>query len=202
MMKDVIKLDKLNILFIPITTLFGLSLWLIMAIVGWILIPIHAALKRYKTVTSGFDNTRQILVFKDWYMYPWSSDEDGIDWVAHPNDWHESRFIRIIRWSCMRNAVGNHRFVWPLSLKIESERVGYIASKGFKREWSNDRTKDFWYIAWQGFRGCIRIHYKSWRIWLGWKIYPSDIDDIQPLWRQSGVGIAKQFKKMRDYHAR
>lgn len=185
-----------------LTTLLGLIAWGVLALLGWILIPIMAYLERYEYKTSPFDESRQILVWKDSFMYIWSSDEDGIDWFAHPNDKADTTFKRIINWSAKRNAVGNHRFVPPLGLVLDPSKIEYVASKGFQREWSNDRTKDFWYVARQGYRACIRIHYKSWRIWLGWKIYPYDQVEVQPLWRKSGVGIAKQFKKMRDYHAR
>jgi hypothetical protein len=188
-------------------------LWLLMALLGWILVPIMTKLKRYHTVTSRFDSSRQIVVFKDWFMYPWSSDEDGIDGHANKETYDPDFFKRVINWSCKRNAVGNHRFIWPFQLILEPCEIKFIASKGYTKGDVKNIDANFWYIAWQGYRASFRIHYKRLRIWVGWKIYPmdqkevcdcvADIEDprdhIEVYWRRYGVGIAKQFKMMRHY---
>jgi hypothetical protein len=172
----------------------------IMVIIGWIIIPIVALLKRYHYVASRFEPSRQILVFKDKFMYPWSSDEDGINWHANEETRYEGTFKQIIMWSAKRNAVGNSRFVFPFKLTVDSSKIKYIASSNFNKGDENNIDKNFWYIAWQGNRGCFRLHFNRLRIWIGTKLYPRDQDYIEPEWRKSGTGITIiQFKMMRDY---
>lgn len=177
-----------------------LAFRVIMVIIGWVVIPIAALCRAYSSSKSG---GQTVWHFTWKWMFLWDNYEDGI-----ANDTYvkfNSMFMRIVYWSCFRNPVNNLRIVPYLSCKIDPERVDFRGSFG-GRESSEVAIRTYdtkvpqWFYCWQGlysnFYWQFNAFGKLWRLWIGWKIYPTDIYGVTE-YRKLGAGFATQFKRVK-----
>lgn len=184
------------IYFIPAWIVFT-AIQFPLLLLGLILIPLIAKLKRYEVRKSKvFD--KDILSWKDKWMWPWGNEEDSILNGAQYYD-AGSTFKQIVYWSAVRNPVNNLRYTPILSLKIESDKVEFIGSNVADIK-EYDHNIEMWYLCWHGIYSNLRVQTKIfgslWRFWIGWKIYPED--SIRPVvgHRVPGAGVAYQIKKL------
>jgi len=189
------ELSTQIILWIPMFTLETLLM-----ILGWIVVPIGAALKLYdwRIGKDGAGNQRMEAHFTPRWLWLWSNDEDGI-----ANDTYvkfNSEFLQILYWSCVRNPVNNLRFVPILSVEINPLKVMYFGTFGSSAGVVDMYDKDdisFWYYCWHGLYSNLRINFKlfKWRFrfWIGWKVYPQDIKGVTD-YRKDSAGFAIQLK--------
>lgn len=202
---------------IPSWILFYI-LRVLLIILGWIVVPIVVAFKAYKKRPNSSVETVNYDFTWNWVNAVWGNYEDGI-----ANDTYvkfESMFMRILYWSCFRNPVNNLRIAPYLSCKINPRDVRFIGSFGrctkeiswhayhlckdlnpegkFYRDIMKYDTKvPQWYFAWHGFYSCFYWTFmfrgQLRRLWIGWKIYPTDIYGVTE-YRKYGAGFATQFK--------
>jgi len=176
-------------------------------VLGYIVVPIAAALELYETKS---DLLAGNIVFRQHWtwriLWLWGNDEDGISWYGDP-EW--PNFVKIVYSQCWRNPANNLRYVPFLSVKIDPKRVRFIGSLG---DWdykylSEDAVRNydrdevtFWSFTWCGFysnfRWQFRLGGKVWRLWQGWKICPEDIYGVpESSHRFKSAGFATQFKR-------
>lgn len=137
-----------------------------------------------------------------WWVWPYGNDEDGVDglrggspdqkwWADKTASMSQAR--RIWQWAAVRNPVDNLRWVPLLNPKIDPSRVRFV---GMDHEPA--KGEGGWYFAWQGFYSCLRWESKTWRLWIGAKLKPTDrlgIDPSDP--RAIRCDFALQFKRIR-----
>ena len=185
--------------------LAGLLLQTAGALVGFVVIPILLAFKAYRyRETKVYTDGRMVLSFPDW-AWIWNNEEDGVDGIAQTatmrrpfkNDaWNVKMSkatprTRIWQWAALRNPANNLRFTWPIRLKINPAKLHYRVFGPL------DQYKGIngWFI-WQGLKSGLRLDYKQWRFWIGWKIKPFDAGGIEKTdYRYPGAGLAIQFKR-------
>lgn len=186
--------------------LLSLPLWLaflalrtLLILVGWIVVPISAALGAYEKYqgADGVGTPRDQYRFTWRWMWLWDNQEDGI-----ANDTYvkfDSMFMRIVYWSCFRNPVNNLRYVPLLSCKIDPSDVYFIGSKDLALSYDKKPAEVEWFYAWHGVYSNIWVQFEMfggiWRFWLGWKIFPSDMYGVST-YRKDGAGFAIQFKRL------
>lgn len=177
-------------------------------IIGWVMVPLAAICRAYEKTDDNLDKPADGPIYQfTWpIMFVWGNYEDGI---ANRNyKQFDSMFMQIVYWSCIRNPVNNLRVMPILSCKIEPKRVEFIGSFGHLH--GNSMSKNLtetiksydtkipqWFFAWHGlysnFYWQFNLFGKLRRIWVGWKIYPTDIYGVTK-YRESGAGFAQQFK--------
>ena len=172
---------------------------IVMIVLGWFFVPLAAFFGAYYGIYDQLKDQKgefPIVYHFTWpFMYPWDNDEDGIAnqtyWIA-PN-----YFLQIVYWSCVRNPVNNLRFVPYLKLDIDPTKVQFIGNLDDVEKY--DTKIPQWFLCWQGIKSCIYIQWKMfgglWRFWLGWKVYPTDVNGVTP-YRKNGAGFATQFKRV------
>lgn len=186
---------------IPII-IFALIVDVIFILLGWILVPIASLSKAY-VMTNGYDgagNPRPIFHFTWDFMYPWDNVEDGI---ANSTYWKSSNmFLQIIYWSCIRNPANNLRVMPLMSIKIDPKLVQWIGGPHLDPMlYDLKPPKTEWFYAWQGPYASLWWQYRSIasgkivRLWIGWSIYPSDVNGVTP-YRQNGAGFKIQWKDL------
>jgi hypothetical protein len=148
-------------------------------ILGWILVPIAAALKAHtKTPVDGLDGNGQPRVdyhFTWKFMYVWDNWEDGIcagrQYLDLPGE-----FLQIVYWSCVRNPINNTRVAPILSCTIDPKRVKYIGSRGWPQEYDKKPASSEYFYAWCGVYANLWWQFKVrgsvYRLWIGHKIMP------------------------------
>lgn len=183
---------------VPSWILFEILIDIPLMLLGWILIPIMAGLKRYEVRQSQV-NTNMIFAWKDSFMWVWGNEEDGILGGAEYFDPDISEWRHIVLWCANRNPTNNLRYVPGLSLMINKERVGYIGNMSDIKLY--DTPIPQWFFAWQGFYTGFWWQFvlfgKLKRFWIGFKIYPTDTLLQTSLgYRLHGAGFALQFKSV------
>jgi hypothetical protein len=173
------------------TWIIFLFVYLSLVMLGWLLVPIAAAFGSYNQTDLGSNKWH----FNWPFMWLWDNDEDGIandSYYKAPN-----MFLQILYWSAWRNPVNNLRYVPYLSCKINPARVWFTGS--LLNIYSYDTPIPQWFIAWQGIYGCWYWQFRPlehlYRLWIGWKIYPTDIYGVTE-YRKRGAGFAIQFKRV------
>jgi hypothetical protein len=175
--------------------LYSIILWPTMALItvplyllGWILVPIAAALKAYyfEDTLTIYGESRRMTHFTWDFMFLWDNWEDGILAGKHYKDF-KNDFLQIIFWSCQRNPINNLRIVPYLSCKIQPEKIGYVLLGNSKRFfcWQLPYTVFYWefvFIKW------------PMRFWCGWKLWPEDKQRTEFGYRQKGAGFTCQVK--------
>lgn len=171
-------------------------------ILGFILVPIAAVCGAYY-MAPGRDGTgAPVAVFHfTWgFMFPWDNIEDGI-----ANDTYvkfESMFMKIVYWSCIRNPANNLRVLPGTSCRIVPSEVRWVGGPHTDPMlYDMKPPKAEWFYAWQGPYASIWYQYnfrgQVYRIWLGFKIYPSDVNGVTP-YRKNGAGMVTQWKRVRS----
>lgn len=182
--------------------MFCLNTFLI--ILGWIVIPIAAALEAHVT---SYDSDKakkgenpMVLHFTWKWMFLWDNWEDGIAndmyWKA-PNN-----FLQIIYWSCLRNPVNNLRRVPFLSVKIDPIKVFWVGEPHALPQFYDQKPpRSEWFFAWQDLYSNFFWQFKMfgsiWRFWIGWKIMPYDVRGVTDH-RKESAGFASQFKRLKS----
>lgn len=201
---------------VPLWFIFEFLVNIPLILLGWIVIPINAALglyrKEYDPVKDLKGENPDVYHFTCPFMFLWDNWEDGI---ANDMYWKAPNlFLQIIYWSAIRNPVHNSAIVPIISCKINREKVRFIGSftkftdskeygltqtsESFARGTRLYDTKiPHWFYAWQGlysnFYWQFMLGGKLRRLWIGWKIYPTDIYGVTP-YRKDGAGFATQWK--------
>lgn len=203
--------------------IYAIPTWLVfifvidipLMLLGWILIPIAAALKRYEMRASEV-NDKQILAWKDAPMWVYGNEEDGINGGAGYYAPNISEWTRIVLWTANRNPTNNLRYIQGLNVNVIKERVGFIGSLGdsdtaavvlkaigypdYLKKYDNPELKiPQWFFIWQGaycgWYWQFNLFGKLKRLWIGWKLYPTDIlPDTQLGYRLHGAGFALSFR--------
>jgi hypothetical protein len=157
-------------------------------ILGLVLVPIAAACMAYHRIY-----LTNVWHFNWRLMWLWDNYEDGI-----ANDTYikfNSMFMRIVYWSAIRNPSNNLRLVPYLSCQVNPLKVKFVGSLNKITEYDSKTPQ--WFICWQGLYSCWYYQFmlggKLRRIWIGWKIYPTDIYGVTE-YRKRGAGFATQFK--------
>lgn len=191
------------ILAIPIYLTFIFLIFLPLVLLGWILIPLAVLFKAYKAIPmlgllDGNGDPRVDYHFTWKFMHVWDNWEDGI---AAGKQYKNMGSIpkQIIYWSCIRNPVNNLRIIPYLSCKIDPTKVNYIGGPHKSMEAFDKKPPvPEWFFAWQGIYSNIFWQFKLFgklrRLWIGWKIFPSDILRTEFGYRKNGAGFAIQFK--------
>lgn len=173
---------------IPTWILFT-GLYIILILAGWLAVPIAVVFKAYRETVGKHHFTWPI-------MYIWDNYEDGIAAGRQYKD-YGALWKQIIYWSCLRNPVNNLRIVPILSCQIEPSKVRFVGSFTGQDIYKYDTKIPHWFFAWQGLYSNLYIHFmlggKLRRLWIGWKIFPTDIYGVTP-YRAKGAGFALQFK--------
>lgn len=179
---------------------FVLAVRTLVIALGFITVPIAAAFERYywthdihKQVKGEFP---YVAHFTQKWMKPWDNPEDGI---ANAMYWRAPNvFLQILYWSCIRNPANGLRQIKPFYLKIDPEKVEFIGTKGLKLSDYDRDDVEFWYFCWQGLYSNFRVHFKlmgkMFRFWIGFKIYPGDINGVAGHRAKYGAGFATQLK--------
>jgi hypothetical protein len=176
----------------------------ILAVLGWLVVPIAAAFKAYK-ITPSIRDGRPVLNWTWPIMYVYGNLEDGIENGEYYGI--KNKFIQIVYWTCLRNPVNNLRYIPVLSVKVKKDKVKYFGSFDRPEDLEKyDTNIPQWFFAWQGLYSNVFVHFNLFgelrRFWLGWKLYPDDAHfELPPTsYRYHGAGFAIQFKRVkRDY---
>lgn len=176
-----------------------LAVFVPLALLGLILVPILAAARQYEDAYSPKFH-RTVLQWKPRWAFLWGNLEDGIDGLRGGDIaqtwWYEktagaSDWWRIVRWAAVRNPVGNIRFVPYLHPTIQPRRIRFI---GDAQE--PQRGEAGWFYIWHGIYSGLRIQTRERRFWLGWKLRPQDRNGVStddP--RFHGCDFAIQLKR-------
>lgn len=202
---------------IPLWVAF-IALRTALILLGWCLVTAAAAVSAYRKDPDGkYHFTWRLL-------WLWDNYEDGIAndtyWKAPTQlPVRLQEFLQIVYWSCIRNPVNNLRIVPGLSCQIDPAKVGFYGSFtqvtnppaaipdtfGVPDFWSAmtrhyDTKRPHWFFCWCGAYSCwywqFTLNDSLRRVWIGWKIYPTDIFGVTQ-YRKLGAGFALQFKKVR-----
>ena len=183
----------------PLMMAIGLPLY----IIGLVLVPLAVLLKAYYEVDSTY-YFKKVLLFKWRIMAPYNNLEDG----CCPPEYRDRHpklplGILIIMWTQFRNPISGLRWTPYLSLRIKASEVQYTGSLGqlpLDRLPEYEAKKPVWYYAWQGPYACIWYQFmlgsELWRLWVGHKLYPDDVNGGPYGYRQHGAGFAMQFKRV------
>ncbi len=170
------------------------------------MVPLAVVLKNTTIRESKIYPDRIVRAFKSKLFWIWGNEEEGIGYYGDP-EWSLAK--RILYSEIIRNPANNLRFVKYISLKIDPDKVNFIGSLGTREDdlsdevlksYDDDKTL-FWSLTWCGLYSNIRSHFKllgrTYRFWLGWKIYPGDMNGV-PEWdhRIARAGFATQFKRI------
>lgn len=158
-------------------------------LLGWVLVPLAAALKAYKfedTISIYGESVRHCH-FTWPFMYLWDNWEDsalaGKQYKDFKND-----FLQIVYWSCVRNPVNNLRTVPYLSCKIDPSKIRF--------KWFGEKPMSFfcWQFPYTVYYSESNIFKHRLRFWIGWKIQPSDKTRTEFGYRSKGAGYTCQIK--------
>lgn len=173
-MKFAVRLVLSLPLWVAYEVLIAIPLW----ITGVIVIPLLALRQAYSLHKSRYFD-RTVLNWNSGFARAlFGNEEDGIDGLRGGDPaqawWldrtaKDSEGWRILKWSALRNATANLRFLPLLHPKIDPARIRYL---GMDREPA--KGEGGWYFCWQGPYSCVRYETKHWRFWWGWALKPSD----------------------------
>lgn len=188
----------------------------VLIVLGWILIPIALSFKAYAFRESSITG-RTKLQWTWKLMWAWSNEEDGI---YAGEEFPDAPFwFRILYWTAFRNPVNNLRYISGLNCKVNPFKIWYTGTFGALN--SNlhrdvlrlnqhlgsaqilrkyDTKVPQWFFCWQGIYSCFYWQFyigsQLYRLWIGWKLYPTDIFGVTE-YRKHGAGFANQFKRVR-----
>lgn len=201
--------------FIPTYFIFTFLVRLPLFLLGWILVPLAAILNAYYT---RYDQNKAakkedpIVYHFIWpFMFLWDNYEDGV--ANNMYSRHSNMFLRICSWY-NRNPVNNLRITPYLSCKVEPSKINFIGSFADSKDapsnineiWFKSHIMQYdtkvpqYFLCWQGLYSCFYWQFemggKLRRLWLGWKLYPTDIYGVTE-YRKLGAGFATQFKRIK-----
>ena len=155
-----------------------------MILLGWILVPLAAALKAYS-----LDGTTGQYHWTWPFMKVFDNADDGIMDPGYST--YTSAFMKIVYWAALRNPVDNLKIVPYICCQIDPTKVQWVGSlidsDGRTTFSASDEAliKQYdtkipqWFFAWQGFYTNFYWQFNFngglWLFWIGWKILPSDI---------------------------
>lgn len=181
----------------PIMILF-LSFRVVLIFLGYVMVPLGLLLDQTESRISAIHFPRVILTFKGLFWL-WGNQEDGILAGDELKSW--PNWVRILYWCVWRNPVSNLRFVPFLSCKLDPAKIKWVGT--IKHPLLFDRTppESEWFYSWQGPYAGLWIQWKMfggvWRFWIGWKLFPADINGLSATsYRRYGAGFATQFKRL------
>ena len=151
-------------------TIFYLTLWPL----GWLLFPLTW---RFRRATVSI-NWTPILDAPRW-LWLFGNNEDGLLppesmklWVGLP------AWRRAMLWTCWRNPVNNLRFEKWLYAPPVLGKVRGVYIRG-------------WCVVWQGWR--TRIISPGWKLTVGFKYQPEDVNNACTDWRRYGCGFGVRY---------
>lgn len=188
----------------------GYALLAVPWILGHVVVPILAALGRWRLQVAPLSDGEPVRMLSDKWARIWANPEDHIDgprrvtspsverWVSRTADWPMWR--RAWSWSAARNSVAWERMLW---LRVDDLRVEWYGSPHVHEEWKAwrfliDQGMEHggrWFICWSRFgwraglwvrRGHRDGTYSEIR--LGWKVIPRT-----PREREHFAGLGIQF---------
>lgn len=168
---------------------------------GWLVIPWAAILGCYVVRRSKYFDKNILAWSVNWIDVVYGNEEDGIHNGRQYYDMGDND-LQIIYWTAYRNPANNLRFIPYLSCQIDPKRVGYVGTFGTSKgaEDMYDKEYPHWFFAWCGFYTTFYWQFellgKLRRFWIGWAIYPSDINGVTP-YRKHGAGFKTQWKVVR-----
>lgn len=159
-------------------------------LLGWVLVPLAAALKayRFEDTVSIYGESVRHCHFTWPFMYIWDNWEDGcLDGKEYKD--FKNDFLQIVYWSCWRNPVNNLRTVPYLSCKLDPDKIEFY--------WFNDYkpVRNFcWQFPYTVLYYEFTIYKYNLRLWVGWKINPLDTIRTDFGYRGRGAGFTCQIK--------
>lgn len=183
-----------------ITWALELAVEIFLWVLGWLVVPYLAAIRKYEPRQSRFWPERDDYQWTAAWAQVFGNEEDGIDglgtidpdnnWKSRTINWSE--FRRIVIWSCWRNPTGNLRFCRPFGFLIDPARVRSVGN--FRHPDELDELTGFrWYYARHGLYSGLWLRFSKFTFRIGWKIYPADIHGVTD-YRAKGCGFALQIK--------
>ena len=171
---------------------WGLISWLMVEVVVFVpllLLGLVLLLLLFKwapivQAESRIDAGQQIEAFRwRWAQTIWGNWEDGLlpAWWAQQGGTRYSWFVR--------NPVCNMRF-WPIVSTLPSKNVNWVGSVSAIPA---DGVSG-WFVCWEGPYVGFRWQCRSWGVWLGWKVIPTDANGCFD-YRRFGLGTACQFMR-------
>lgn len=129
-----------------------------------------------------------------WLTWLWGNEEDGVTgpiWWGLQNA-GKPLWLVAYRWSALRNASNNMRFIPVINPVIDPERIRW--SMGGGHSWEVIYT-------WQGIYSGIHVTFPArgtfYSLWLGWKLKPSDAVGVADTdMRKPRCGFALQLKRI------
>lgn len=181
-------------------------------LLGWVLVPIMAALKQYGNYNSYVLPSKDVIRhpsplvhWKSRWMFIWDNYEDGIANNSYSH--YKSMFKRIVSWY-NRNPTNNLRVVPILSCKVQPMKIRYVGTfgsnllpyYGMEQQVRKYDTKvPHWFFCWQGLYSCFYWNFmfrgKLISAFIGWKLYPTDILGVTP-YRKYGAGFGSRFRRI------
>lgn len=171
---------------------WGLFSWFLVEVVvfaplfllGLILLPLLFKFAPIVQTESMVNSGQQIEAFRwPWAQTIWGNWEDGLlpAWWSAEGGTRYSWFVR--------NPVCNMRF-WPIVSTLPSKNVHWV---GNVAAIPADGVPG-WFLCWEGPYVGFRWQCKSWGVWFGWKVIPTDKDGCTD-YRRFGIGTACQFMR-------
>lgn len=170
-------------------------------LLGYLTVPFALLCRAHRIEKSKY-NDKFIHVFTWPIMLPWQNQEDGF---YNTNYFDYGFTLSSLMWTCVRNPVNGLRETPYLSCKIDPKRVKFRGTFGDSdQKYLNqlavkqyDTKVPHWFFAWQGLYSCIYWQFNLFgelrRLWIGWKVYPTDIYGVTP-YRRYGAGFGTQMK--------
>ena len=179
-----------------------LALRTTLILLGWLLVPVAVLCGAHEKT---FDSNKErkgedpdVYHFTWRLMWLWDNWEDGI---ANTTYWTAPNFlIQTLYWSCLRNPVNNMRRVPLFTVRIDPARVEWVGTRKPPEHFDRKPPEVEWFFCWHGIHSNLWVQFPMfgsvWRAWLGWKIFPYDINGVTGH-RVPGAGFATQFKRLR-----
>jgi hypothetical protein len=150
---------------------------LVLIVVGMPLVAIAAYLRKFGVRWSTQYKDRVIQGWTWRWMWLWGNEEDGVTgpvwYFERTPTW--SSFKRTFMWSAVRNPVNNLRFVPLLNPLVVAAKVNYRGNTRDVNEAGKLLPDRFWWsYTWQDIYSGLRVSYKGWALYLGYKITPQD----------------------------
>jgi hypothetical protein len=160
-------------------------------VLGWVLVPLAVLFKAYEEREGKWHFT--------WpFMYIWDNWEDGI---AAGRQYYDAGPLwkQIIYWSCQRNPINNMRAVPIFSVKINPKKIKWVGGPYELAQQYDKPPRDVeWFFCWQFPYSNLWVQFrflrKLLRLWVGWKLYPSDESRSDFGYRSRGADCGIRLK--------
>lgn len=194
----ILKCILLAVLTWPLLFLFRILL----IFLGWLMVPIALLFRAYDSYPTEKENVNDEYRIYYWtwkIMAPWQNHTDGFYCT---NYFNYGFFFTSLIWSCLRNPTNGLRRLKYYSAMPDPKKIELIGSYSKDELYKyKQRTPHYWLIRqniYVSFFWQFTIFKKLFRIWLGHKIDPRDLEGRYLTdYRSEGASFVTQFKPIR-----